>query len=205
MNNRRATCLLATVAAIVMVSGCGRVATTPSTAAPPQPASMTAAAATPTPSNVIPTPIATDPGGVAAAIGEIVIRDGGERLLPAYVPPGMSASVRTHKADANYQRDWYEVTYTDDLHTREIALSVDAGANPPPVTGPNPGSSHIQFRGARTQYTIYDTTAPTSQRYLMWPDEKGIATGPAGPDYFLGASGLTEVEFFQIANSLQPV
>jgi hypothetical protein len=44
-----------------------------------------------------------------------------------------------------------------------------------------------------------------SQRYLLWPDEKGIATGPPGPDYFLGATGLTEVEFFRIANSLQPV
>lgn len=204
MNDRRATCLLAALAAIGLVSGCGRVAASPTTATQPRPAPTTAAAATPTPGNVVPRPIVTDPGGVAGALGEIVIT-GGERVLPAYVPPGMTASVRTHRADLSYQKDWYEVTYADDLHTREITLSVNAGANPPPVTGPNPGSSHLEFRGVRTLYTVYDTTAPMSQRYLMWPDEKGIATGPPGPDYFLGATGLTEVEFFRIANSLEPV
>ena len=204
MNDRRPTCLLAALAAIVFVSGCGRVATSPATTAPPRPAPTSAAAATPTPGGGIPKPIATDPGGVAAVIGEIVI-PGGQPLLPAYVPPGMSASVRTYQGQGVVHGDAYNVTYTDDTHTTEITLSVNAGANPPPVTGPNPGSSHITFRGARTQYTVYDTTAPTSQRYLMWPDDKGIATGPPGPDYFLGATGLTEAEFFRVANSLQAV
>lgn len=197
MKDRSVTCLLAALAAIVVVSGCGRVATAPATTASPRLSPTIAATATPTPNRVIPSPIVTDPGGVAAAIGEIVV-PGGARLLPAYVPPGMSAIVRT------YQQS-YAVTYTDDLHTREVTLSVNAGANPPPVTGPNPSSSHLLFRGVRTQYTIYDTTAPMSHRYLLWPDEKGIATGPPGPDYFLGATGLTEVEFFRIANSLEPV
>ncbi|HYW22664.1 MAG TPA: hypothetical protein VE953_00785 [Terriglobales bacterium] len=204
MNDPRATSLLAGLAAIVFVSGCGQVAASPATAPPPPPSPTSVVPATPTPANVIPTPIVTDPGGVAAAIAGLVI-PGGERLLPADVPPGMSASVRTHKADRGYPMDSYVVTYTDDLHTREITLSVDAGANPPPATDPNHSQSYIQFRGVRTLYTIFDTTAPTSQRYLLWPDEKGISTGPRGPDYFIGASGLTEVEFFRIANSLQPV
>jgi hypothetical protein len=204
MNDRWTTCLLGALGAIVVISGCGVVETSPTGAAQPRPAPTTAAAATPTPGRVIPGPIATDPGGVAAAISEIVI-PGGERLLPAYLPAGMSASVQAHKADPGYQKDWYEVTYTDDLHTRDITISVDAGANPPPATDPNHSQGHLQFRGVRTLYTVFDTTAPTSARYLLWPDDKGIATGPAGPDYFLSASGLTEAEFFRVANSLQPV
>jgi len=201
MNEPRATWLLAGLAAIVLVAGCGQVAASP---APPRPSPTSAAPATPTPRNVIPTPIVTDPGGVAGAIGALVIT-GGERLLPAYVPPGMSASVRASKADPSYPKDTYEVSYTDDLHTREITLSVNAGATPPLATDPNHRQSDIQFRGVRTLYTVFDTTAATSQRYLLWPDLKGIATGPAGPDYFLAASGLTESEFFRVANSLQPV
>lgn len=204
MNHRTATCLLAGLAAIVFVSGCGQVAASPVSAAPSRPSPASATPATPTPGSVIPTPIVTDPAGVAVAIGDIVI-PGGERLLPAYVPPGMSASVRTHKADPSYQKDSYEVTYTDELHTREITLSVDAGATPPPATDPNHSQRDIQFRSVRTLYTVFDTTAATSQRYLLWPDVKGIATGPAGPDYFLAASGMTESEFFRVANSLRPV
>jgi hypothetical protein len=180
MNDRRAACLLAALAVIVFGSGCGQVAASPAspaTAAAPLPSPTSAAPATPTPGSVIPTPIVTDPGGVAAAIGGLVI-PGGERLLPAYLPPGLSASVRTHKADPSYQRDSYEVTYTDDLHTREITLSVDAGANPPPATDPNHSQGDIQFRSVRALYTVYDTTAATSQRYLMWPDMKGGARLP---------------------------
>jgi hypothetical protein len=197
MKERTATCLLAALAAIGAISGCGTVAGSPATTAPPRLSPTIAVRATPSPISVLPSPIVTDPGGVAGAIGEILV-PGGERLLPAYVPPGMSAIVTTHEHS-------YTVTYTDDLHAREVTLSVNAGANPPPSTGPNPSQSHLQFRGVRTLYTVYDTTAPMSQRYLLWPDEKGIASGPPGPDFFLGATGLTEVEFFRIANSLQAV
>jgi hypothetical protein len=197
MNDRRVTCLPAALTAIVLVAGCGTVAPSAPTGTPRT--SPTVASVTPAPSRPggIPSPIVTDPGAVTAAIGAIDV-PGGTRLLPAYLPPGMTATVRTYPHA-------YQVTYTDDLVTRIVDLAVNAGANPPPITGSNGSQTYQQFRGARTLYTVYDTTAPLSQRYLLWPSEKGIATGPAGPVYFLAATGLTEVEFFRIANSLQPV
>jgi len=197
MNDRRVSLLPAALAAMVLLAGCGTVATSSPTGAPRT--SPTAAPVTPTPGRPsgIPSPIVTDPGGVTAAIGEIALPDGA-RLLPAYLPSGMTATVRTYQ-------NAYAVTYTDDLHTRVVDLSVNTGFNPALLSGDRWSQSYQQFRGVRTLYTVYDTTAPLSQRYLLWPSEKGIATGPAGPVYFLGATGLTEVEFFRIANSLQPV
>jgi hypothetical protein len=195
MRDRVVTCLLAALGAIMLVSGCGTVAPSPATTAASRTSPAVAATATPAPHSVLPSPIVTDPGGVAAAIGQVVV-PGGARLLPAYVPAGMSAIVRAYP-------QYYTVTYSDDPHEREFTLEVNAGANPPPAIGPNHSQSFLDFRGVRTLYTVFDTTAPTSQRYLEWPDEKGIATGPPGPDYLLSASGLTEDEFFRIANSLQ--
>jgi hypothetical protein len=133
MSDRSATRLLALLASIVVVSGCGTVATSRSTAAQPRPAPTTAAPTTPTPNNVMPGPISTDPGGVAAAIGEIVV-PAGTRLVPAYVPPSMSAIVRRYPGGVKGEA--YSVTYTDEVHTREITLSVNNGATPPPATSP---------------------------------------------------------------------
>ena len=198
MNDRRVPCLPAAAVAIVLVAACGTVAS-PTPTSTPQPSPAVAASGTPTPNRPagIPSPIVTDPGGVATAIGDITV-PGGARLLPAYIPSGMTATVRTYQ-------NAYAVTYVDDLHTRVVDFSVNVGANPALLTGANWSQSYQQFRGVRTLYTVYDTTAPLSQRYLLWPSEKGIATGPPGPVYFLGATGLTEAEFFRIANSLQQV
>jgi len=46
-----------------------------------------------------------------------------------------------------------------------------------------------------------------SQRWLMW-DEPGTMVNPMGKTpnlvpYFLGTSGLTDQEFWQVANSLK--
>jgi hypothetical protein len=135
-----------------------------------------------------------------AAVIRTVDAGGAARLLPTDLPPGMSAVVRTFPHS-------YLVTYSDDLHTRMISISVNAGANPPPITGGSGSQTHRTFQGRRALYTVYDTTAPLSQRYLMWPDDKGIASAPPGPqpDYYLGSTGLTESEFLRVADSLQPV
>jgi hypothetical protein len=141
--------------------------------------------------------VVTDLAGVAVSISGTVV-PGGDRLLPGYLPSGLTASVTVYPNS-------YSVTYDDDQHTREISLLVNVGANPPPATAPGRSSTYIQFRGRRASYVVYDATAPLSLRHLLWPDEKGIATGPAGPDYLLSSTGLTEAEFFRVANSLQPV
>jgi hypothetical protein len=64
----------------------------------------------------------------------------------------------------------------------------------------------LKYRPAGyAEYFVYDTTAPTSQRYLSWI-EPGSMTNPQladpGVPYFLSATGLTDQEFWQVANSL---
>ena len=56
---------------------------------------------------------------------------------------------------------------------------------------------------------LFDTTAPLSQRYLLWQEpgtwSPKVVAGMPRIEYFLSASGLTEAEFFRVADSLQPV
>jgi hypothetical protein len=101
----------------------------------------------------------------------------------------------------------YEIDYTDDQHTREIHLAVNEGVNPPPHVS-NGSQTYPAFRGARTLYTVYDTTAPLSMRYLLWQEPGNWSskmTQMPGIEYFLNATGLTEAEFFRVADSLRPV
>jgi hypothetical protein len=101
----------------------------------------------------------------------------------------------------------YTVVYSDDLHTRNVNLTDRFGVNPPLPAG-NGASATRQFRGARTVYFIYDASAPTSQRYLMWDEPGTWPTGQYGMrtnQFYLEASGLTESEFFQVADSLRSV
>jgi len=189
--------------AIVMLAGCsGGTSGSPPTT---QPSPVTTSAA-PIPSHTpkgIPIPTATvvatsDPAAVVRA----TVTAGDPRLLPTYVPAGMSSfSVRISPIS-------YTISYTDDQHTRDVLLAVNTGANPPPITGSNGSQTHPQFRGVRALYQVYDATAATSQRYLLW-QEPGTWSQPmttlSGIEYFLVASGLTETEFWRVADSLKAV
>ncbi|HEY4026155.1 MAG TPA: hypothetical protein VGO86_06965 [Candidatus Dormibacteraeota bacterium] len=202
MTDRTAPHLLTALAVTLLLAGCGSVATSAPSATAATPSTAVTPSTTPTPVlSASPGPVVTQPAGVAAVVGSTVTA-GNPRLLPAHLPAGMSATVRASQAT-------YTVTYTDDLHTREIDLAVAAGGNPPPYVG-NGSTTYIQFRGARTSYVVYDTTAPMSKRYLLWLEPGAWSRMPSespqpGIEYFLVASGLTEPEFFQVANSLQPV
>lgn len=204
MNHRCMTCVPAALAATVLLAGCGSVATARSTVtAQPSPAVTGSAPPTPTPTpKGIPIPTLTvAPAADPAAAIRATVTAGDPRLLPAYVPSGMSVTVRVSPIS-------YTLRYTDDLHTRDLVLDVNGGVNPPPVTAPNGSQSNRQFRGVRTVYAVYDAAAPLSQRYLWW-QEPGTWSQPIagmpGIEYFLGGSGLTEAEFFRVADSLQPV
>jgi hypothetical protein len=128
-------------------------------------------------------------------------------LLP--VPPAWAydATVRAGPDD-------FEIDFQSDLRDKTMTFGILV-ANPPPG-GPNAQMSTVKFRNAvalkyrpagYAEYFVYDTTAPTSQRYLMWIEPGITATNPqrAGPGlpYFLSATGLTDQEFWQVANSLQ--
>ena len=70
---------------------------------------------------------------------------------------------------------------------------------PDGVAGPS-------FHGDATSvYQVRDATNPTSDRILVWV-EKGTwsVSGRAEVPYMLSAEGLTDAEFWQIANGLHP-
>jgi hypothetical protein len=119
------------------------------------------------------------------------------RLVPTYVPAGMSAW-------AVAAPDGYTLTYTDDTNSRTVTLGVIA--NPSELSRSGKRSTII-YRGVSTSYSVLDSTA-TSQRSLMWNEPgrtAGQASEQAGVPYFLSASGLTEEEFFRMAESLKAV
>jgi hypothetical protein len=64
----------------------------------------------------------------------------------------------------------------------------------------------VKFRGGTADYFVYDASSPLSQRWLMW-NEPGTMANPQtkgpGVPYFLSSDGLTDQEFWQMANSLK--
>ena len=204
--HRGATRLLGMLAPTMLLAGCGSAATTSPAASTVQPAAAAVTAApAPAPTTkgiLIPSPTVTASADPAAMV-RAVVTAGNPRLLPGYVPSGMSPTTTASAIS-------YMVNWTDDLHTRTLGISVNEGVNPPPLTDPNRSSTQRQLRGVQAVYAVYDTTAPGSQRYLLWYEPgtwspKLAGNGLPGIEYFLVASGVTESEFFRVADTLQPV
>jgi hypothetical protein len=91
---------------------------------------------------------------------------------------------------------------SDGARTVEFAIVVP---NPPPP-GPNGLQAHPTFhRDIHALYQVDDKTQPMGYRWLMW-NEPGTWTEPnglPGVPYFLTTKGLTDADFWAIANSLK--
>ena len=145
-----------------------------------------------------PTPVAMPADQVAQAVatGTTGIDP---RLVPTYVPAGMTATVTTGAGELS-------IHYTDDTHQRTITFAAVI-ANPPPGDA-NTRNTTLTFRGQQASYQVYDVTAPLSQRYLMWVEPGtwvGSLSKQPGVYYFASSSGITEAEFFKLLQSLQTV
>jgi hypothetical protein len=59
-----------------------------------------------------------------------------------------------------------------------------------------PQSSHpaVAFRGGTASYNVLDAASALSRRWLVWTE--------SGVPYLLMKQGLTDLEFWQVANSL---
>lgn len=131
-------------------------------------------------------------------------------MLPAFLPSG-----GPFDAFVSVTPDDFNIRYESDQRDKTITFGIVV-ANPPPGTGAHASDARVKFRNAiglkyspngYAEYFVYDTTDPLSQRWLMW-NEPGTMTAslPTGNNmvpYFLSAEGLTNAEFWQIANSLQ--
>jgi hypothetical protein len=167
----------------------------------PAPAA-TAPAASPsaTPSELAsPSPSPT-PISVAAAESLIRATVTGARplLLPAIAPTYSSAQI-TYLSSSSFT-----VTYTSRDGTQSVTFAIVV-ANPPPP-GSHGSQANPNFRGdRRSLYQVDDTTQATSSRFLIWnePGAWSEPNGLPGVPYYLRSEGLTDAEFWSIANSLR--
>jgi hypothetical protein len=117
-------------------------------------------------------------------------------LLPAAVGANWTAEVSTTETT-------YSVTYTAP-DSRQLHLSTVV-PNPPPWTN----QTSPRFRGdSRSLYEWQDAAAARTDRILTWEEPKshwkGGLTVSGQVVFDLSATGSTDAEFWQIANSLQP-
>ena len=138
------------------------------------------------------------PDQAAAAI-RATVKNTHPILLPTALPGG------PYDANVHADADGFSIDYASDLRDKTVDFGVVI-ANPPPG-GANGSEIHVKFRGGEADYFIYDTTVPGSNRWIMW-NEPGAMVNPMGKvptvvPYFLATSGLTDQEFWEIANSLK--
>ena len=128
-------------------------------------------------------------------------------LLPS-APPAWAYDARVSAT-----ADDFTIDYASDLRDKTLTFGIMV-ANPPPGS-PSSSSTSVRFRNSLPQkygtagyatYFVYDPSSPTSQRWLMW-SEPGTMANPqlkdGGVPYFLATTGLTDQEFWQVANSLR--
>lgn len=113
-------------------------------------------------------------------------------LLPAAIPTGFQAQLYDEPTS-------FSVEYVA-ADGRKISFAIVV-ANPAPGT-PNVRQSRPNYRGVRADYQIDDATVPTSHRWLMWNEPGASVQGQPVVPYFLSTEGLTESEFWTIANSV---
>jgi hypothetical protein len=174
------------IAVTIILSACGQ-------ARQIAPATST----TPIASTPAPTPRGLSVDEAAALIGRTVT---GSRpvLLPKAIPSGYTAQVSVSADD-------FRVTYTSADGARVIFYELGL-AQPGP---PQPGGfqSQLRFRGVNALYQVDSKSPPTSRKFIDW-GEPGTASPSLqikpeyGVPYFLSTEGLTEAEFWQVANSL---
>jgi hypothetical protein len=135
------------------------------------------------------------PGQVRATVGAAGTGVG-PVLLPSAAGANWEAEVTTGAAG-------FVVRYTDPTGTRSVVVEVPS-ADPPP--GARQAQVQPAFRGdARSVYLVANSSDPHDSRFLLW-HEPGTydRVDPAYPGvpYELSATGLTDAEFWQIADSL---
>lgn len=148
-----------------------------------------------------PTTAAPESMTPAAAVAKIraVVSTTRPLLLPSWLPPDLT------EAQVIATGDGFTVYYVNDTRDKQVSLGLVVPQYGP--GGPNARSSQVRVLGVPARYVVSDATVPLSGRSLEWAQP---GRGPAaaqlksgGLPYLLGAEGLTDAEFWQVANSLK--
>ncbi len=119
-------------------------------------------------------------------------------LLPTAIPAGSDAYLAA-------DRSRFHVTFVGKAAGQRLFVSV--GTSDPPPLGPNSAVSTTPFRKTLARYAVDEPSLAGSYRSLTWI-EPGSWIGQAnvqGVPYFLSATGMTDAQFWQLANSIGPI
>ncbi len=108
-------------------------------------------------------------------------------------------------AELNVVSATFSVNFHEPSAPKGVSLAI-AAATPRP-TGEHGVDTSPNFHGDQASvYQVADSTDPTSARGLLWT-ESGPWSGWSKPGvpYGLGGFGLTDAEFWELANSLHQV
>ena len=146
----------------------------------------------------LPSPITTSPDQARALIARTVT-GASPLVLPAYLPSGLNATVRSSSSSV-------DVTYASAAGDRQVRIATVAPS--PPAQGPHALRTLPAFRGGTASYQVEDDTQLAGRRLLFWVEQgvwNGDPIGGRGVPYILSSTGLTDAEFWQIANSVAPI
>ena len=193
---RTLAALAASIAMASMVAACSAQSQRAST---PTPAAAAQRPAT-TPQPAV-TPQATSPAGASTAV-RATITGAQPVLLPsAIVGAGWQAHVTTTS-------DSFLVTYADLSGARTVTVGAGRDNAPnPPLPGARTTQATPSFHGDQhSMYQVNDSGSPLSPRILIWREpgtyDHADPSYPGIP-YFVAATGITDAEFWQLANSLR--
>jgi hypothetical protein len=153
----------------------------------------------------IPTPEgrgSTVQGTMSPADAEVSIRKTVTTAHPVLLPSRLPNAIVDAAVSAG--ADGFSVVYRSDQRDKSISLGIVA-ANPPPGTEQTVTRA-VKFHGVTAQYQDYDPASPLSRRWLMWNEPGTMAEQVMkvnGVPYFLSTDGLTDQEFWEVANSLR--
>ena len=186
--------LAASIAVVSIATACsaqGQRASNPSPSAVVPPL-----AATPRP-----TPQTTSPADASAAVRATVTGAQPVLLPSAIVGAGWWARVSTTS-------DSFLVTYTDPSGARTVTVGEGREHDPnPALPAARTTQTFPSFHGdRRSWYQVNDSGDPLSPRVLIWREPGTYdKTDPSYPGipYSVSASGISDAEFWQLANSVR--
>jgi len=112
-------------------------------------------------------------------------------------------ATETERVDVRADANSFTVTYHDVSRTKSATVAIAMANIPHP--GVESSQSAPAFHGDRSSlYQVAVEANPRSERWLVWT-ESGISALPSpGVPYLLSATGLTDMEFWRLADSLHP-
>ena len=146
---------------------------------------------------LVPQELMTPDQGVAAIRAAVV------NARPVLLPTFLAGA--GHDAIVVARSDSFSIWYQSDDRDEIIELGIQDFK--PFPSNERSTDVHLVFRGHPAEYFVYDPTMANSLRLLRWIEPGKttnlILASPDGIPYVLSAVGLTDKEFWQVADSLR--